>query len=158
VFFSLALPLLPLALLSVLLLPFFFKIPFTMACLRTRAEYRAARRAISRPVRPVARRARSVSSSPPRPAAQRARNVSSAPAMTLGAEKSPPASGCKAESAPTDSPGPKSAPASPRASASGPTFLGHRLCLAAPSSRSRPWGTTVFSIKTVQKCVLAAGP
>jgi hypothetical protein len=29
---------------------------------------------------------------------------------------------------------------------------------AAPSSQSRPRGTTVFSIKTVRKCVLAAGP
>ena len=151
-FLSLALPLLPLALLSVLLLPSFL-IPIAMARLRTRAEHRAARRAISRPVRPVARRARSVSSSPPRPAARRARNASSAPAMALGAEKSPPSSGRKAESAPAGPPGPKSAPVSPRASASGPTFLGRRLCLrCAKFAESTPGHNCLFDKDSSKMC------
>jgi hypothetical protein len=130
-----------------------FKIPFAMARLRTRAEHRAARRAISRPVRPVARRARSVSSSPPRPAARRARNASSAPAMALGAEKSPPSSGRKAESAPAGPSGPKSAPASPRASASGPTFLGRRLCLrCAKFAESTPGHNCLFDKDSSKMC------
>ena len=143
-FLSLALPLLPLALLSVLLLPSFL-IPIAMARLRTRAEHRAARRAISHPVRALAPRARSVSSSPPRPAARRARQVSSAPAMALGAHKSTPSSGRKAKSAPArasdrkakpavvalaaeKSPpaGPKAKPAVVRAA---PSKLERRLCL-----------------------------
>ena len=117
-----------------------------MARLRTRAEHRAARRAISHPVRPVACRAHSVSSLPPRPAARRARNASSAPTMALGAKKSPPSSGRKAESAPAGPLGPKSAPASPSASTSGPTFLGHRLCLrCAKFAESTPEHNCLFN-------------
>jgi hypothetical protein len=101
--------------------------PFVMARLLTRAQHRAARGAISRPVRPAARRARSVSSSPPRPAARRARQVSSAPAMALGAHKSTPSSGRKAESAPARASGRKAKPAVARAAPC--KFLERRLCL-----------------------------
>ena len=91
-----------------------------------RAQHRAARRAISHPVRALAPRARSVSSSPPRPAARRARQVSSAPAMALGAHKSTPSSGRKAKSAPARASGRKAKPAVARAA---PSKLERRLCL-----------------------------
>ena len=139
--------------------PFFYffsflqTIYFAMARLQTRAQHRAARRAISHPVRALARRAHSVSSSPPRSAVRQARQVSSAPAMALGAHKSTPSSGHKAESAPAGPPGPKSAPASPCASASGPTFLGRQLCLrCAKFAKSTPEHNCLFDKDSSKMC------
>ena len=99
------------------------------------------------------RKAKPASFLPPRPTARRARKVSSAPAVALGAEKSPPSSGCKAESAPTGPPVPKSAPASSRASASGPTFLGRRLCLrCAKFAESTPEHNCLFDKGSSKMC------
>ena len=115
------------------------------------------------------------SSSPPRPAAQRARNVSSASALALRARKSRSSSGHKAETAPARAsghkakpavvalgaeksppagpPGPKSAPVSPRASASGPTFLGRRLCLrCAKFAESTPEHRCLFDKGSSKMC------
>ena len=105
-----------------------------------RASGHTAKRSSSRV---SGRKAKPVSSSPPRPSARRARKVSSAPAVALGAEKSPPAG----------SPGPKSAPASPRASASGPTFLGRRLCLrCAKFAESTPEHRCLFDKGSSKMC------
>ena len=124
-----------------------------MARIQTRAQHLAAQRAKSLPVRSVARRARSVPASPPRPVARRAKTASSASAMALGAEKSPAPSGRKAESAPAGASGRTAKHPSSSVSASGPTFLGRRLCLhCAKFAESSPDHHCLFDKDSSKMC------
>jgi hypothetical protein len=124
-----------------------------MAHIQTRAQHLATQRAKSLPVCSAARRACSVTSSPPCPIARRAKKASSASVMALGAKKSPASSGRKAESAPAGASGRTAKHPSSFVSASGPMFLGRRLCLCcAKFVESTPDYRCLFNKDSSKMC------